>query len=715
MAKNEFIKKAHQEVGYTVDQAESLWQCEDDPIYFAKNFVKVQHPKHGAIPFIMYPYQERAIEAFLNNRWSIIKCGRQMGKCVTGDTLVDIQVKPSGLKLQVLKWFFSGFGFMMPIETQAAIVAWCVSAETVTIRELHERLSPREVAIPGEDGELKFISEGRQAGLMVLSEDGYVDVIASRQTVEYHPWRLTLEDGYDLVCADHHLVSTDRGLLRVNELTFEDYVHTKTGPQRVLDVQATDDEPELMYDLEIGSDDHLYFTNGILSHNTTVISVYLLWYACFKEDKHVLVASKDSAGALDVMDRIRFAYEELPMWLKPGVTAYNRHSIEFDNGSSIRSVATTENTGRGKSLALLMIDELAFIKPSIQQAMWISLAPTLSTGGACIISSTPNGDSELFAQLWRQAVSGLETEVPTDADEEQVEEFYPIDVKWNEHPDRTETYRQTMIKKIGEEKFRQEYACEFLSSDPLLINTLTLSNIKEVEPFYVDKGFSFWKELSPHKTYLIGVDVAEGMGKDFSTIQLVELETLEQVAEFRNNKIKEDQLYDAIKYILTKLRGVQDPQTGKRPSVYWSFENNSAGAAIGVLYANDEKFPDWDTLELVNDKKDKSSRYGMRTTNKSKVEACRFLKKLVERVNGLNIKSKTLLFELKNYVATGASYAAKPGGTDDLVSAMLIVSRIVEYLSTFDDDAFDKLYRTSDDVTQSDGYNEYDDPIPFLV
>lgn len=84
---------------------------------------------------------------------------------------------------------------------------------------------------------------------------------------------------------------------------------------------------------------------------TTCIAVYLLWIAMFQNNKNILVASKDNAASIDIMDRIRYAYEELPMWLKPGVKIWNRHSIEFDNGSTIISTSTTENTGRGKSIS----------------------------------------------------------------------------------------------------------------------------------------------------------------------------------------------------------------------------------------------------------------------------------------------------------------------------------------------------------------------------
>ena len=86
---------------------------------------------------------------------------------------------------------------------------------------------------------------------------------------------------------------------------------------------------------------------------TITTAMFLLWRACFEPTLGILIASKDDAGAVDIMDRIRFAYEELPMWLKPGVKDYNKHNIVFDNKTKIRCQATTAKTGRGFSVSCI--------------------------------------------------------------------------------------------------------------------------------------------------------------------------------------------------------------------------------------------------------------------------------------------------------------------------------------------------------------------------
>lgn len=443
---------------------------------------------------------------------------------------------------------------------------------------------------------------------------------------------------------------------------------------------------------------------------TTVIAIYLLWFAMFHFDKNVLVTSRRNSDAMDVMRRIQYAYEELPNWLRPGCISYTKHTIEFDNGSRVWSETTTENTGRGRSIALLMIDELAFVKKNIQYGMWNSLLPTLSTGGQLIISSTPNGDNELFAQLWRGAMLGDNG-------------FNAIRCHWTERPDwmgsdRGESFKKVMKSKMTDVQWAQDYDLEMVSSDPLLINSLVLQGLKGAQPLYTDHGFAFWKDPRPGRTYLVGCDIADGVLQNYSTVEVYEQggkdePLLTQVAEFRSNKVKEDQLYAALKWILIHLLSFKD-RNGQPPTVYWSFENNSIGAAVGTLYGNDEKFPE--AAELIS--QHGSARYGFQTNGKTKIIGCRMLKKLVERATGkgMVIFSPLLIEELKNYVSTGSAYAAKEMATDDLISATLIVMHIVKQLSEYEPEIFNKIYSSDAEFYGEDVNDQFgDEPVPFAV
>lgn len=440
---------------------------------------------------------------------------------------------------------------------------------------------------------------------------------------------------------------------------------------------------------------------------TTVVAMYILWFSLFHEDKLCVIASKAMNHATEIMSRIKFAYEELPEWLKAGCKFYNRTSIEFDNGSKIKCEATSEKTGRGGSPSILFIDEIAFISRRIQEEMWSSITPSLSTGGKFILTSTPNGDSDLFATIWKGANS-------------KINSFKPIQVMWYQHPERDASYYQEMLGKLGELKTRQEIDCEFLSSDALLIDSRKLHTLRSKKPIREDMGFKFWKELTGNVTYLVGVDPATGNGQDFTAIQVFEFPSLEQVAELRMNDVKIPLIYSKIKWLLKELR---KPRNGPRAEVIWSFERNGVGEALVAMIQNDDA-PDGgvylDGVELYSDSQTK---LGCFTSGKSKLLSCMQIKNLVEKVNnGFVINSEELLFELKHFVARGGSFSAKSGSTDDLVSALIVVGRLLERLASYDDKARKMVYETvdpsSDSIMSSNSDNDDafgDEPVPFSI
>lgn len=434
---------------------------------------------------------------------------------------------------------------------------------------------------------------------------------------------------------------------------------------------------------------------------TQTIAIYLFWYAIFNEDKTVVVASNKMSNATEILHRVQYSYEELPDWLKPGVKEYNKTSIEFDNSSRFFSQATTADTGRGKAVSRLYVDEIAFIRKSIQDELWASVSPTLSTGGSMIISSTPNGDNELFANLWRGAKLGNNG-------------FVPFEAKWDEVPGRDcVKFKQEMIGKIGELKFRQEFENEFLSSDPLLINSIKLQQLKSTPPLFEDHGFKFWmNQPDPTKTYYVGCDISVGLDNDYSTVQVLEFPTMKQVAEFRSNSISPQQFYVRIKWILNYLKTPTELSDNiyirnKVPEVYWSFENNGVGAAIVALLQNDEKFPE---AVLLSD----ANRFGMVTSGKSKLMACLELKRLVEKINGgLQLCSDLLITELKNYVSNGkTTYHAKPGATDDLIAAMLVVMNVLKKAADYEEEVFELMYNPEDEFEDDEFGGE---PMPIVM
>lgn len=199
---------------------------------------------------------------------------------------------------------------------------------------------------------------------------------------------------------------------------------------------------------------------------TTVAAGYILWFAMFNRDTHTLIAAHKYSGAQEIMDRLRYAYEGLPDHIRAGAREYNKKSITFDNGSKIEAQATTESTGRGKSLSLLYLDEFAFVQPNIAREFWTAISPTLSTGGRCIITSTPNTDEDQYAQIWHDANKTLDEYGNPRKDGLGINGFRAFFADWTEHPERDEQWGNEERAKIGTDRFAREHRC--LYSEALL-------------------------------------------------------------------------------------------------------------------------------------------------------------------------------------------------------------------------------------------------------
>jgi hypothetical protein len=594
------------------------------------------------------------------------------------------------------------------------LIDWSLNKRAMTVDELHKSLNPYQCQIYNEEtSELKFTEQTTPVNILVETPTGYSPIKHTHKTVKFGVWVLKTENS-KLECADEHIVINEHNQeVFVKDLTLNEKIQTRNGLESVISVTKTNRQ-DYMYDLELDDDNHVYYTNNIVSHNSITSAIYLLWKAMYNEDVNILIASNKNKSAMEMIRRIKYAYENLPFFLKPGAKQdeWNKHTIAFDNDSKIDSTATSEDSGRGESISLLYLDEFAFVKPTIQEQFWTSILPTLSTGGSCIMSSTPNGDSDRFAMLWRSALVGGVVEVNDDkGNHVEPITFVPTHIKWDQPPGRDETFKRQQIALLGETKWLQEYCCEFLTSESMLIDPLVLSTLTEVlkreSPPEEYKEVKFWKQIVPGTTYLIGVDPATGSGKDFSVISVFSFPAMEQVAEFRSNTMSSSFLYIVLKNIIRRLER-------DNCIVYFSVENNGVGEGLISLYESDETPPE---SELVSETgKDKR---GFFTTAKSKLKACLALKSLLER-DSITIHSPVLLQELKTYIRTKGAYAAQLGSTDDAVSSILVIIRMLEEIATYEQEAHNILHDYEDDEWswgESSG-NDPDDPddipMPFV-
>ena len=430
------------------------------------------------------------------------------------------------------------------------------------------------------------------------------------------------------------------------------------------------------------------------SGKSTSAAGYLLWYAMFVPDSTILIAAHKYTGAQEIMQRIRYAYEACPDHIKAGVTTYNKGSLDFENGSRIVSATTTENTGRGMSISLLYLDEFAFVRPSIAELFWTSITPTLSTGGKAIITSTPNSDEDQFALIWKLANKcedsyGNETELGVNG-------FKSYRAYWTEQPGRDQKWADEMKAQLGEDRFRREIGCEFIIADETLIAPTTLVDLEGIEPVSRMGQVRWYKKPSKGNIYTVALDPSLGTGSDPAAIQIYEANTTTQIGEWKHNKTD---IPTQIK-LLAQINKYIEDCTGEASNIYYSVENNSIGEAslISLNEYGESNIPGIFLSEKGKKRK------GFNTTQKVKLAACAKFKTLIENKK-MTINSRSLVSELKSFIAHGGSYAAKIGETDDLVMASLLTIRMMQELS-------DYHYKLEEHIRDHD---EYIEPLPFFA
>jgi len=443
------------------------------------------------------------------------------------------------------------------------------------------------------------------------------------------------------------------------------------------------------------------------SGKTTCAAGYLLWFAMFRPDQTILVAAHKYTGAQEIMQRIRYAYEDCPDHIRAGATNYNKGSIEFDNGSRIVSATTTGNTGRGMSISLLYCDEFAFVQPNIATEFWTSISPTLATGGRAIITSTPNSDEDEFATIWKEANKkfdefGNETALGING-------FFSYTAHWNEHPDRDDAWAAIEKGRIGEERFRREYGCEFLIYDETLINSIKLSELEGKEPVSRMGQTRIYKKPKAGNIYVVSLDPSLGTGGNYSAIEVIELPSFEQVAEWHHN---ETPIQGQVRILRDILKWIEDNVgSDSAGDIYWSIENNNIGEAglVVIKDIGEDQFPGLFVSEPMRKGHIRKFRKGFNTTHGSKIAVCARLKHLIES-NTLKINSKPLIVELKAFIAQGVSFKAKSGEYDDLVSALLLAIRMSQVLADWDPRVFETLSSRGEF-----GDEDFEPPMPIFV
>jgi hypothetical protein len=262
---------------------------------------------------------------------------------------------------------------------------------------------------------------------------------------------------------------------------------------------------------------------------STLVAGYSLWLMLFHKDKNILCIATKEKTAKNMVSKAKFMFNNLPSWLKIQAEEENKLALKLSNGSIIQATSAASDAGRSEAVSLLIIDEGAFIE-NIED-IWTSSQQTLSTGGDCIILSTPNGTGNWFHKMWAKA------EIKEQND---TYKFTPIKLPWWVHPERDETWRKGQDILLGDsKKAAQECDADFNTSGDTVfysewIDFILSTTIKEpLERRGIDQNLWIWEPVDYSREYMIIADVARGDGADYSACHVIDIITNTQVAEYK--------------------------------------------------------------------------------------------------------------------------------------------------------------------------------------
>lgn len=389
---------------------------------------------------------------------------------------------------------------------------------------------------------------------------------------------------------------------------------------------------------------------------STSAIAFILHYILFNQYVNVAILANKSATARELLGRLQLAFENLPDFLKMGVVEWNKGNIELSNGSKVLADATSGSSVRGRSFSLIFLDEFAHVANNIAEAFFMSTYPTITSGKntKVIIVSTPNG-LNLFYRMWMDAT-------------EKRNDYVPFSVHWSDVPGRDEKWKEQTIRNTSQRQFDQEFNCEFYGSTNTLISGNKLRSLVFHNPIRKEGFLDIHKEPEPGNTYVMTVDVSEGLGLDYSTFSIIDVTTIpyRQVAKYRNNQIQ-PMLLPTVIYQVAKQYN----------DAFVLVEINSIGLQVADTLHFELGYENLIKIEMKGKQGQqhtpgfkKKIAFGLKTTKQTKNIGCSNLKTLIES-DKLLINDPETIMELTTFSTNKATYMAEEGNNDDLAMTLV--------------------------------------------
>ena len=414
--------------------------------------------------------------------------------------------------------------------------------------------------------------------------------------------------------------------------------------------------------------------------STTSVS-YLLHYAVFNDNVNIGILANKAATARDLLGRLQTAYENLPKWMQQGIISWNKGSLELENGSKILAASTSASAVRGMSFNILFLDEFAFVPNHIADSFFASVYPTITSGKSTkvIMVSTPHGMNH-FYRYWHDSERGKN-------------EYIPTEVHWSEVPGRDEVWREQTIANTSEQQFKIEFECEFLGSVDTLIAPSKLRSMIYQQPETTSAGLDVYVNPIEKHDYVIAVDVARGVGKDYSAFVVVDITEFPHsvVAKYRNNEVKPMLFPSVIE------------EVGKNyNNAFIICEVNDVGDQVASILNYDLEYPNL----LQCSMRGRAGQVVGQGFSGKKTQLGVKMSKTVKKVGALNLKTLIesdkllscdyeIMSELTTFIQKGNSFEAEEGCNDDLAMCLVIYAWLVQqdyFKELTDQDVRKRLY-----------------------
>jgi len=380
--------------------------------------------------------------------------------------------------------------------------------------ELIENIEYNKLILDENDISKKIINSINVSGLKVMSDTGFVDVPELHITQPYKIWRVELSNGYYIECADRHILFNDKlDEVFVKDINIGDYIHTDDGLQSVKYIGSRNSKVS-MFDLSVDHQNHRFYTNGILSHNTISASIFMLHTILFNNDKNIMIVANKGDTSVEIVDKIKSIYSLLPFFLKPGIKTWNQKSLTFDNGCRIKTSARTKTPAIGFTIDVLYLDEFAHIPSNIIEPYYTAVFPTVSAikNSKIIITSTPNG-MNLFHKLLTNA------ERP--AGDPQRNNYTPMRVYWYQVPGRFVTYIRLNDHKLYENKIEKDDILNQVHNKWGADTKVEMSWSVDLQKYVIE----VYNNDYCHDEDVVGFNIKTPDGKEISILELAELTT----------------------------------------------------------------------------------------------------------------------------------------------------------------------------------------------